>query len=147
MTLASGLGSQFGLAKESTYGTVVTPNRFFEFDSESFKRNPNYQESVGLKANRMFEPAARVVQTTRDAGGDPPMDVPTKTFSAILDLMHGLTVTPAQQGGTAAYKHTHLIGTSMPNKSATLQFNKPDSGGAASEYPETSISCVHSRGW
>lgn len=134
MTLASGLGAQFGLAKETTYGTVVTPNRWFEFDSESFKRDPTYMESVGLKAGRTFQPASRVTPTTRQAGGDPPMDVPTKAFGAILDLMHGLVVTPVQQGVTTAYKQTHLIGTSQPNKSATLQFNKPDSGGNDHAY-------------
>lgn len=127
MALASGLGSQMGISiPESTYGTVVTPTRFYEFDSEAFNRQPTYVESVGLKANRTFQPSARVVATTRQAGGSLPMDVPTKQFGTLLNMMHGLTVTPVQQAATAAYKQTHLIGTSQPNRSATIQFNKPD---------------------
>lgn len=130
MGLASGLGSQFGLAKESTFATVVTPNRFFEYDQEGLGLDQNYQDGVGLRANRMFQPSGRMRKTTRAVnGGTVPMDVPTKQFGAVLDLMHGLTVTPTQQGGTTAYKQTHNIGTSQPNKSATIQVNKPTSQG------------------
>jgi hypothetical protein len=135
MTLASGLGSQLGAAKETTWATVVTPTRFFEFNSESLNRTPAYQESVGLRANRMFQPASRVVQTTRTAGGDIALDVPTKGYGFWLDLLHGLTVTPVQQASTPAWKQAHLVGTSMPSKSATLQVNKPDSGG--NDHPFT----------
>jgi hypothetical protein len=135
MPLASGLGSQFGLAKETVYGTVVTPAKFFEFDSESMNLDITYQESVGLRAGRTFQPAARTFATTRQAGGGVTLDVPTKGFGSILDLMHGLTVAPVQQGATAAYLQTHAVGTSQPNKSATTQFNKPTS--AAVDTPFT----------
>jgi len=134
MALASGLGSQFALAQETTYATVVTPNRFYEFNSETFKREPTYLESVGLRAGRTFQPAGRVVQTTRQGSGAVAMDIPTRQFGSILNLMHQLTVTPVQQGVTTAYKQTHLVGTSQPNRSATLQFNKPDSGGVDHPY-------------
>jgi hypothetical protein len=135
MTLESGLGSQFGLAVETVYGTVVTPNRFFEFDSAAVALDQNYQDGVGLKANRMFQPAGRMRKTTRSAGGASPMDIPNKGFGAIVNLMHDLVVTPAQLGSTAAYKQTHNIGTSMPRKSATVQVNKPTSQGV--DVPHT----------
>src|SRR4051794_32750009 len=137
MPLASGLGSQMGLSKETVYGTVVTPAKFYEFDSESFNWDPTYQEAVGLRAGRTVQPASRTVLTTRQAGGGVPMDVPNKGFGSILDLMHSLAVTPVQQAATAAYKQTHNIGTSQPNKSATLQFNKPQSNATdvAFTYP------------
>jgi hypothetical protein len=122
-----GLGSQFGLAKESSYATVVTPNRFFEFDSESLALDPTYFEPVGLRSGRIFQPSSRMRKTTRQAGGGVPMDLPSRNFGAILDFLHGLTVTPVQQGATTAYQQVHAIGTSQPNKSATLQFNKPTS--------------------
>lgn len=125
MTLASGLGSQFGLSKESTYATIVTPAKFYEFDSETLKLAPTYQDAVGLRAGRTFQPSSRTRQTIRQAGGGVVMDVPTVGFGAILDLMHGLTPTVVQQSATTAWLQTHLIGTSQPNKSATLQFNKP----------------------
>jgi len=138
MPLASGLGSQFGLAKETVaYGTVATPTRFFEFDSESLSLDQTYEDSVGLRANRTFQPSLRSKLTTRTAGGDVAMDVPTKGFGAVLDLLHGLTVAPVQVGATPAYTQTHVIGTSQPNKSATLQVNKPtvEAADQAFTYP------------
>lgn len=137
MTLASGLGSQFVLAKESSYAVIPgSPAwRAFEFDSADMVMNPNYDESVGIQANRTFQPVSRMRQTTREAGGSSPMDVPTKGFGSILDLLHGLSATPVQQASTTAYKSTHNVGTSQPSKSAVLQVNKPFSSG--SDYPVT----------
>lgn len=123
--LASGLGSQFGLKKEATYGVQLAATGFYEIDSAALALDQSYQDGVGLRAGRMFAPSGRQRQTTRQAGGAIPMDVPTKGFGAILDLMHGLVPTVVQQAATAAWKQTHLIGTSMPDKSATLQVNKP----------------------
>lgn len=129
MTIASGIGSQFGLATESVYGTIVTPARFLEFDNETFQRTPAYIESQGLRAGSMGMSASRVKPTTRTAGGGVVLDVPSKGFGKLLDLLHTLVVTPTQQGSTAAYKQSHIIGSSPIGKSATVQFNKPDSSG------------------
>jgi hypothetical protein len=144
MTLASGLGSQFGLKKESVYGTAVVPDKFYEFDSASLALDQNYEDGVGLKANRTVQPSGRMLQTTRQAAGDSPMQVPTKLFGTILDFLHGLVVTPAQQGGSAAYLQTHNVGTSQPNKSATIQTNKPDTAAAdhATTYPGSILTAV-----
>jgi hypothetical protein len=144
MALASGLGSQLGLKKETTWGTAVTVDKFYEFDSDSLNLAQSYQDSVGLKAGRTIQPSGRMVQTTRGVAGDTPMQVPTKLFGTILDLMHGATVAPVQQGATAAYLQTHPIGTTQPNKSATIQINKPDTGGTdhAFTYPGAVLTSV-----
>lgn len=144
MTLASGLGTQFGLTKEVTYGTQLAATKFFEIDSSALALEQTYQDGVGLKANRMFAPAGRQRATVRQAAGAIPMDVPTKGFGAILDLMHGLVPTVVQQGATPAYLQTHLIGTSMPNKSATLQTNKPTAQAAdvPTTYPGSILTAV-----
>lgn len=134
MGLASGLGSQFMLSKETTYGTIVTPAKAYEFDSETLKLDPTYQDAVGLRASRTFQPASRTRQTIRQAGGGVVMDVPNLGFGAILDLMHGLVPTVVQQSATIAWLQTHLIGTSQPNKSASLQFNKPTSNAVDKAY-------------
>src|SRR2546426_1670457 len=108
MTLASGLGSQLGLARELVaYGTVATPTTFFEFDSEGMGRTPTYIESRGLHAGTMIQNSGRVVPTTHTASGTVAMDVPSKGFGTILDLLHNNTVTPTQNGATTAYTQTH----------------------------------------
>lgn len=126
MPQASGLGSSFGLKKETTYGTAVVVDKFYEYDSEGFGLDPSFLESGGLRAGRTFQQAARTKKTTHQAPGSVSLDVPTKGFGAILDLLHGASVSPVQQGGTAAYLQTHPIGTTLVNKSATVQVNKPD---------------------
>jgi hypothetical protein len=144
MTQASGLGSQWGLAKETTYGTAVTVAKFYEFDSESLALDQNFNDSIGLRAGRMFQPSGRMQLTTRGAGGSVGMQVPNKLFGTILDLMHGATITPTQQAASAAYLQTHNIGTSQPNKSATLQVNRPDISATdhAFTYPGSVLTSV-----
>lgn len=146
MTLSSGLGSHFGLAQESQWGTVVTPDHFYEFDSETFARQQTFQDAMGLKAGRFTRPAARMVATTRQAGGQVNLDVPTKQFGQILNLLHSATATPAPQGGTAtgAYLQSHPVGTTEPSRSATVQFNKPDVGAnsRAFTYPGSVITAI-----
>lgn len=135
MPAASGLGSQWGLAKETTYGTAVVPTKFYEFDSADMALEQNYQDGVGLRANRSFQPSGQMRLTTRSVGGTVPMDVPTKLFGSILDLMHGATPTITQQGITAAWLQSHPVGTTIPGKTATMQINKPLT--TATDHPVT----------
>lgn len=135
MAIPSGLASQLGVAVETSYGVVVTPAAFFEFDSESMGSQPNFLTSSGLRAGRMSRPVGRHKQTTRDGGGSVTMKVPNKGFGKFLNLLHGNTVTPAQQGATAAYLQTHNIGTTAPiGKSLTMQIGKPDVAGVVQPF-------------
>lgn len=116
--------SQLGFKQESSWGTAVTVDKFFEFDSESLALDQQYYDGQGLRADTMFTPINRMRQTTRMGGGDITMDVPTKGFGAILNLLHSATVTPTQIATTTAYLQTHPIGTTLPSRSATLQVDK-----------------------
>lgn len=140
MSGPSGLFTQLMAKKEAVYGTIVTPDHTYEFDSEGMERNPTYLESAGLHAGTLVQLGSRVVPTTRTAGGPVSGDVPNKGFGLFLDLLHGAVVAPVQQGATAAYLQTHPIGTTAPNKSATVQFNKPDSAGT--DRPFTYPGCM-----
>jgi hypothetical protein len=112
---------QIGIAKETVYGTRVTPTHFFEVTEEGFTFDYNKYRSVGLGGGlwRVHE-----VQTTRFGEGPFPMEVPTSGFGTFLDLLHGNTVTPVQQGTTTAYLQTHTL-SSSPSKSATIQVGVP----------------------
>jgi Phage tail tube protein len=136
MAIGSGLSGQVGLKKETTYGTRVASDLFFEFASEGGIRNQNYLESRMIRSGRFFQSAPRRVLTTRDAAVSIAGEVPNKGFGSILDLAHGNTVTPVQQGATTAYIQTHNL-TGDPTKSATVQVGKPDTGGTVRpfEYP------------
>jgi hypothetical protein len=133
---STGLGSQFGAKKETTWGTAVTVDKFFEYESESLGLDQNYYDGLGLRAGRTFAPTSRTKVTTRTAGGDTTVVFPKKLGGFFLDLMVAPTITPVIATGSA-FNSTFLIGASVPTKSATLQINKPTTAGVdtAFTYP------------
>lgn len=131
---STGLGSQFGAKKETTWGTAVTVDKFFEYESESLNLDQSYYDGLGLRAGRTFGPSSRTRKTTRAAGGDTPLAFPTKLGGFFLDQMVAGTITPVQQAATTAYLSTFPIGASVPTKSATLQVNKPTSQGVDTPF-------------
>jgi len=128
MAIGAGISGQVGIKKEVTYGTRVAPDQFYEFESEGGIRNQKYLESRQIRSGRTFQSASRRKQTTHDAGFTLAGEVPNKNFGSILDLGHGNTVTPVQQGATTAYLQTHNW-TGDANKSATFQAGKTSTDG------------------
>lgn len=123
--MGTGLDLTFGVALEDTYGTYEAPTDFLEIDSSSLKREDNWLTSTALR-RRPGRPVARRRKTTRQGTGTIGLKVPNKGFGQILNLLHGETVAPVQQGATPAYLQQHAIGETPPNgKSLTIQENKP----------------------
>jgi hypothetical protein len=142
MGIPSGLGAQAGAKRETVFGTFVAPDAFYEFDSETMARQPNYLTSTGLRSGRMAAPVGRHKATTRSATGEITMKVPNKGFGRWLDLLHGNVVVPEKIEATAAYKQLHKIGASAPiGKSLSLQIGKPDVAGVVQpfSYPGSKI--------
>jgi hypothetical protein len=133
----SGIGSQWGFKKETTWGTAVTVDKFFEYNSETFNLDQTYYDGVGLRAGRTFGPQSRTKKTTRGVNGAVSLEMPYKLSGALFDQMVAGTITPVQQAASIAYLSTFNVGASVPNKSATNQFNKPASsaGDTAFTYP------------
>lgn len=134
MAIGSGLAAQLGFAKETTYGTRVAPSSWFEFNSESLQLERVRLKSRGLRAGRTFQSSSRVSTVTRGASGNVALEVVNKEFGRWLDLLHGNTVTPVQQGATTAWLQTHNLGTSDPSKSATIQAGKPGTAGTVHPF-------------
>jgi hypothetical protein len=135
MGIPSGLGASLGAKRETVFGTYVAPDAFYEFDSETMGRKPNYLSSTGLKGGLMAPPVNRHKPTTRSAPGGVTMKVPNKGFGRWLDLLHGNVVTPEKIEATAAYKQLHKIGLTAPiGKSLTMQVGKPDVTGTVQPF-------------
>lgn len=132
----SGISAQVGVKKETTYGTRVVPTQFWEFRTEAGQRQQKYLESKQLRAGRSFQSSTRRALTTRDATLPLNGEFPNKGGGFLLDLLHGNTVTPVQQGATTAYLQTHNL-NGDPTKSATIQVGKPDSGGTVRPFDYT----------
>jgi hypothetical protein len=134
-SFTSGLGSQLGLAAETTYGTAVTVAKFFEYTSETLKLDRQYVLSKQLRAGRMMQSSSRRSATTKSAAGGVVLEVPTAGFGPILNLLHGETVTPSKESTFTVYKQVHPIGTSDPyKKSITLQIGRPTDEGVVNPF-------------
>lgn len=137
MATGTGLDSQLGAKKETTYGTRVVPDKFFEFTSESLALNKNFLMSRQLGAGTTFQRSARRTATTRGGGGTISMEATNKGMGFWFDLLHADAITPVQQAATTAYKQTHNIGLTSPTKSATIQVGRPDTGGTVRPFDYT----------
>lgn len=134
MAIGSGLASQLGAKKETTYGTRVVPDKFFEYSKESVKLTRNRIYSKGLRAGRTFQRSSRVATPTRAADGSVEFEVVNKGMGFWFDLLTGDAVTPVQQAATTAYLSTFNIGNSDPSKSATVQVGKPGAAGTVHPF-------------
>ena len=127
MPLASGMAAQFGLAEESAYGTIVTPNRFYELVSESLKMERERIHSSAIRPGRrvLHRWAPGVVKV----GGEVELELPNRYLSVLLKHMFGsLTIT-----GSGPYTHTAVPGD-LAGKSLTVQVGRPDIGGTVRPF-------------
>lgn len=132
MGIGSGLGHSFGLAAETTYGTYAAPTRFLEGVAKLEKQKQTYQGG-GMAAGRMVQPGGRRYVTTKGATGTIDTAVYSKGMGLLLNGLLGGTVTPVQQGATAAYLQTHALADPF-GKFYTMQAAVPDLTGTARPY-------------
>ena len=125
MATVSGLGSQFGLKKETTYGTAVVPDRGMQILSESLKLTIERIEAPTLKGGNylMTSPAWRV--GGRMGGGDVQTYLWQSGAALLWEAMLGTNVTV----GAGPYTHTASIGATLPGY--TLEVGM---GGASASF-------------
>lgn len=136
MTVASGIGSQVGIAAESTYGTYVAPTQFIQAEKASMKKVKNTVTDAGLGAGRLMSLGAHRVTTTKGGTGSIGFAAVNKGMGLLLQALMGSTATPTQQGSTAAYKQTHTLADPL-GKSLTIQTGVPNTSGTANPYSFT----------
>ena len=124
----SGFLGQLGLKSESTYGTAVTVDRFFEFDSEGIAVEVGRVESSGIRAGQRAMRSDRRVPYVVGAGGSVEFPVLSRGFGMLLEHCLGTLATtgPAE---TVVYTHTATVG-SLTGKSLTAQVGVPQAGGS-----------------
>ncbi|MER7814083.1 phage tail tube protein [Streptomyces sp. NPDC096153] len=124
MAIGAGIGATLGMAAETTYGTYVAPARFYEFNKESLGLKKTTATSAGVAGGQLMPRASRRVVTQREAAGSLDLEVTNKLFGLILQALMGTSVTPVQQGATAAYLQTHTLADTA-GKSLTIQKGVP----------------------
>lgn len=127
MTYGAGVSASLGFAAETTYGTVATPSRFLEFNSESMDFKKKIAQSLGLRAGgRMARSAKRAVVTT-DASGDVNFDLPTKGLGLPLKWAMGTSPSPTTVA-SGVYSYSFTLG-STDGTSFTTQVAVPTLAG------------------
>ena len=132
MAIGSGIGSQLGIATETTFNTPVTVTRFYEFTNESLNYNKTTSVGLGLRAGGQLPRSQRRVVTTSDATGDITLDLPTKGLGLLL--AHAMGSFPTKTAGA----FTFTLGD-VYTKSFTSQVGLPQYGGTVT--PKTIGGC------
>jgi hypothetical protein len=100
MPVGSGINTQFGGLKETTYGTGVTPSKFLEIVSESVSLAIPRIESKGLRSGSRVERAGRSVANRQGAGGDIVIEAQGKGMGWIAELCFGTGAVTTPASGT-----------------------------------------------
>ena len=137
MAIGSGIGSQFGIAPEVTYGTYVAPTRFYETKQAKVSKVKNTSQWDGLAAGRLVDRAdGRVVTTRAGMANINDLVCTYKDMGLLLNMIFGGTVAPVQQAATAAYLQTHALADTA-GKMASCQSGVPLLGGGV--IPQTAL--------
>jgi len=117
------LETQCGAKDESTYGTAVTVDRFFEYLSENIEADYKRVEYAGLRSGQRVQRSDRFVPYMAGARGPVKLNPLTKGFGFWLKHMLG---TVGTSGPTdSAYTHTGSVG-SLLGDYFTFQVNRHD---------------------
>jgi len=127
MAIGSGIGSQLGIAAETTFNSPVTVTRFYEFTSENLNFNKKVAVGMGLRAGGQLPRAQRRVVTTTDITGDITLDLPTRGLGLLLAQAMG-TSPSAVTTTTGVYSYTFTLGD-VYGRSFTAQVGVPQYGG------------------
>src|SRR5690242_1402022 len=125
MATGSGLDAQFGAKTESTVGTKVTVDRFFDFDSSDLTFDPSYIEGSGIQAGRKFKSVNQAGIARKSAGGKIEIPVLQQGFGWFWKHFIGSTGTATQITSETAYKQIHTPGD-LSGISFTAQIGKPE---------------------
>jgi hypothetical protein len=131
--MSTGLDAQIGFAEETTYGTPVTVDRFYEFLSEEIKTEKGRVESQGLRSGARVQRSSRWVAGPQQAGGEVEFELANKGFGRLLKHMFGNVATSTPGGGTLTRDHT-FTPASLDTLSLTMQIGRPPvTAGAAAQ--------------
>lgn len=127
---AVGLQTVFGTGVETTYGTPVTPTRWYGLVSETLARRQNVLGSQSIYAGgRNTRRGEHRALTHRWGEGNIVLEVMSKGYGRWFE--HMLGGTPATTG-SGPYTHTFEMG-SLTGKALTIQKGLRDQAGATRE--------------
>lgn len=139
--MSTQLDFSIGIGKESEYGTAVTPTDFPEAEAKM-----KYDvKTVTSNGNRLGKHVARTNRNTitrYEGSGDVEFDATTKGLGLWLEAVLGsVTNTEIPATSPSVYQQNHVLSTSDPVPTYTIQEVLPTLGGVNS-YPHTFLGCA-----
>lgn len=125
MAIGAGLSGQIGMKAETTVGTLVTVDTFYEFNTEALGLTKNVVQGQGIRAGGFEARSQRRSYTTRTAGGAINMDFPTLGADVLLKQMMGAVTGTT----TKTYTPGNLTGQSL-----TIQKGVPQTDGTVKPF-------------
>ena len=139
MAIGSGLGSSLGFSSEAgTYGNFVAPTKYVRHKSVSLQKTATRVQGEGIVAGAYSEYVNQWVEAVTGGMGTIGFDIQSKNMGLLFQTLMGTTVTPVQQGSSAAYLQTHALADPF-GKSLTMQVGLPQRGGTVT--PATLKGC------
>jgi len=120
---------QVGFGKESTYGTAVTVDHFFETTDEGFDWNPTFAQGAGLRVGRIVNAADRRVLVKEESGGSIDIELFQKGLGFLFLGALGAGTSTVVSG--SAFQQVITPATSDFLPSYTVQVGLPPLGGGA----------------
>lgn len=131
MAIGSGIGASLGIAKETTAGTIVSPSRWLEFNSETLGQEKVIVQGAGLRGGGLYPRASRRSEVGRNAGGDIVLDLATNGMGLLYEAMMGSSTSAVLTG--SAYQQVHTPG-SLIGKSLSVQKLVPQLDGTLKPF-------------
>jgi hypothetical protein len=136
--MSTQLDSSIGFKKETTFGTIATPDHFVEFTDEDFNWTPTFEQSKAQRYGRRVDAADRRVLTKDEAGGSFTVEALTKGLGALFEAALGTAVSTVITAPAYQQLITPAVNDFLP--SYTVQKGIPLLGGAV--QAQTYKGCV-----
>ena len=133
MAIGSGLSGQFGGKAESTYGTAVTVDRFWEFTSESIEPDVATIDIKGIRAGSRIQRTDRTARIVRGYAGSIELPVLNKNMGLLFQHALGDDTITTITG--SARRHTCTPDSlAQQGKMLTIQMGKPSVDGTVQPF-------------
>jgi hypothetical protein len=133
------LDSSIGAKKETTFGTGVTVDHFFEFNTEDFGWDPTFEQSKGQRYGRRTDASDRRVLTKSAVAGSLETDLLAKGMGALMEAALGSASSTVASAPAYQQLFTQAVNDFPP--SYTIQKGIPLLGGAMSAHTFTGMVC------
>lgn len=129
MATGSGIAGQLGLKEETTWGTAVVVDRFYELLSEEIDFEPARVESEGIRSEQRVIRSDDWGAGTKRVSGSIELELSTKNMALLFKHAMGTLGTT----GAGPYTHTLTPGT-LTGKGLTVQAGRPSSDGTVQPF-------------